>query len=156
MTEPLCLEKLPNLQSLNLYNCILRGDFQIAKNTLQLLEMRISSRNGVNGNLSSLIIQNYPQLTTLYPNSCELTSLDLSSLRQAKKEGMLPFLKHLNISENELSVSEFTCLFDGFYTWNELISLDIRAMFKESEDDKVTDYMNDIVRHGCLPSVQKL
>ena len=51
MTELLCLDKLPNLQSLHLYNCILRGDFQTANNTLQLLEMRISSRNGFNGNI---------------------------------------------------------------------------------------------------------
>ena len=92
--------------------------------------MRISSRNGFNGNLSSLIIQGFPQLTTLYLSSCELTSEDLSSLRQAKKEGMLSFLKHLDISENELSLSEFEHLFDGFFTWNELISLDIRGMYK--------------------------
>ena len=63
----------------------------------------------------------------------------------------------MNISESELSFYEFACLFDAFYTWNELISLDIRGMFKEGEDEKeVIDYMNDIVRHGCLPSLQKL
>ena len=100
--------------------------------------MRISSRNGFNGNLSSLIIQSFPQLTTLYLSSCELTSPDLSSLRQVKKEGMLPFLKNLDISEDELSLSEFVCLFDKFFTWNELISLDIRGMFKESEDETIT------------------
>ena len=88
----------------------IRYCFHIVKNTLQLLEMRISSKNGFNGNLSSIIIQSFPQLTTLYLSSCELTSEDLSSLRQAKKEGMLPFLKHLDISENELSLSEFACL----------------------------------------------
>ena len=39
---------------------------------------------------------------------------------------------------------------------NELITLDIRGMFKEGEDEKVIDYINEIVRHGCLSCLQNL
>ena len=95
-------------------------------------------------------------MTTLIVKNTKLK--DLNILNQAKAKGMLPKLKYLEISfsSKKLSLSEFMSLFHGSCTWNELLTLDIRRAFDSSEDDRVIDYLNEIVSRGYLPSLQKL
>ena len=154
--EPLCLDKLANLQTLYLKNCIQRGEFQIVLNTQLLSQLSITSTDGLMGDSSLLITHGFPKLKTLALSNCALTSQDLASLTQAKVKGRLPVLKDLDISCNELSLPEFNRLFDGHCAWPELLSLDITGSFKGVEEDKVIDYMNEIISFGYLPSLQKL
>ena len=154
--KPLCLDQLTNFQNLYLDNCIPHDGFQIVLNNLLLSEMSISSYDGLTGNLSSLIGVYFPKLSALTLSNCALTSQDLASIAQANVEGSFPVLKYFDISCNELTLPQFKLLFSENSTWSELLSLDIRWMFKDDEDDQVVDYMNDIVSRGCLPSLQKL
>ena len=155
-TVSLCLDQLSKLQILYMHNCIPHDNVEINMNT-SLSEIGISSSEDAKWNLSSLTIHSFPLLKTLILSDCGLNSQDLSSLAQAKVRGKLPLLKHLDISENKLSLSDFVCLFDESITWNELVSLDIRNAFNnDAQDDKVIDYMNELVSHGCLSSLKKL
>ena len=138
-SDPLCLEKLGNLAIHS-----------------SLSQFGLTSCSFFKGNLSSLILHSFPQLTTLILSNCGLNSEDLANLNQAKAKGRLPLLNHLNISGNELHLTEFRCFFDGVCTWNKLVSLDIRGMFGNSEIDKVIVYMNEIVSHSALSSIRKL
>ena len=138
-TDPLYLEKLDDLAILP-----------------SLSKLGLTSCCCLKGNLSSLIFHSFPLLTTLILSNCGLNSEDLANLNQAKARGRLPLLNHLDISGNELHLTEFRCLFDGVCTWNELVSLDIRGMFGDSEIDKVIDYINEIVSHSAVPSIRKL
>ena len=157
--ESLCLDQLPNLQSLFFRNCFPRDELQKSKDTSVLSELGFSSYCGLSGILSSLICKNFQLMTTLILTNIELE--DLNILNQAKAKGMLPILRHLDISgdpysSKKLSLSEFMTLFHGSCTWNGLSTLDIRWTFVSSEDDLVIDYMNEIVSRGYLPSLQKL
>ena len=159
--ESFCLDQLPNLQSLFFINCLPRAELQKAKITSVLSELGIYCR-GFRGNLSSLICKNFQLMTTLILRNTILNSKDLNILNPAKEKNMLPILKYLDISgyehrgSNKLSLSEFMSLFHGSCTWNELLTLDIRWVFDSSEDDRVIEYMNEIVSRGYLPSLQKL
>ena len=148
LIEALSLDKLTNLQFLHLVNCNISGPLEIGSS---LSELGLFNCNGLEGKLSSLISDTLPRLTTLILNDSWLNSNDLRNLAQAKVKGYLPLLKHLTISHNSLSLSEFKCLFHGSCTWNELLSLDIRGGWMLCED-----YLNEIVSHGYLPSLQKL
>ena len=156
--ESLCLDQLPNLQSLFFLNCHPRTEIQEEKNTPVLSELGILSDCSLSGNLSSLICKNFQLMTTLILTDTELE--DLKILNQAKSNGMLLKFKHLHTSytarSKRFSLSEFKCLFHGSCTWNGLLTLDIRDMVKSSDNDKVIDYMNEIVSRGYLPSLQKL
>ena len=152
--EALCLDKLTNLQFLHLVNCNISDPLEIASS---LSELSLFNCNGLEGKLSSLISDTLPRLTTLKnQRDRQLNSNDLRNLAQAKVKGYLPLLKHLDISYNKLSLSEFKCLFEGSCTWSDLLSLDIRRAFINVRGDQVTDYMNEIVSRGYLPSLQKL
>ena len=157
--QALCLDQLPNLQSVYLDDCI-PGD-EVVLNNLFLSELGISSTDGLVGSLSSLIDHTFPNLNTLILSNCALNSQDLTSLTQAKVKGGLPALRSLDISHNQLHLSELKCLFEESCTWNELLSLDIRhalaqGLFLHDKDDQVIDFMNDIVSRGYLPSLQRL
>ena len=65
-------------------------------------------------------------------------------------------MKRLDISNNKLTLSELKCLFDGPCKWRELLTLDIQGTFDGNEYDEITDYMNEIVGRGFLPSLRKL
>ena len=151
--EPLDLHKLLNLQFIHFENCYMGGRFERASS---LSTLGIFLCNGLKGNLSSFSFDNFPQLTTLILFKLELNSTDLGNLAQANVKGYLPLLKHLDISCNKMTFSEFEYLFDGSCTWSELITLDIRWMFNDSEYEKVIYYMNEIVSRGYLPSIQTL
>ena len=151
--ETLSLDKLTNLQFLHLVNCNISDPLEIGSS---LSELGLSNCNGLRGKLSSLISDILPRLTTLILSYNLLNSNDLRNLAQAKVKGYLPLLKHLDISYIKLSLSEFKCLFEGSCTWSDLLSLDIRRAFINVRGDQVTDYMNEIVSRGYLPSLQKL
>ena len=155
-TEPLHLEKFTNLQSVFLDKLRPGSEFRIVLNTHLLSELHISSRDGLYGNLVSPIVHYFPKLNTLSLSKCGLKSQDLTSLAQTKINGGLQVLKHLDISDTELSLSEFKALFDGSGTWSELLSLDIRDTFTKGEYDQVMDYMNGLTGRGYLSSLQKL
>ena len=154
-TESLFLDQLSKLQILYTHNCILRNNVEIKMNT-SLSEIGISSSEDAKGNLSALTIHSFQLLRTLILSDFWLSSQNLSSLAQAKARGKLPLLKHLDISKNKLSLSDFVCLFNESCTWNELVSLDIRNAFKNVQDDTVIDYMNELVSRGYLSSLKKL
>ena len=154
-SEPLSFDHLGNLESLYLDNCIPGREFQKEINSLMLSELGIST-DSLMDNLSSLFVVGFPKLKTLTLSKCALASQDLTCLSQANARGMLPVLTYLDISHIKLPASKFKCLFEGPCTWRQLLSLDIRGMFNESEDNKVIDYMNDIVSRGYLPSLQRL
>ena len=65
-------------------------------------------------------------------------------------------MKHLDISDNELLLDEFMCLFDGPCAWNELITLHIINAFKANEDAKVVDALNKMVSRGFISSLENL
>ena len=154
--KSLCLDQLPNLQSLFFLNCHPRTEIQEGKNTPVLSEFLILSDCGLSGNLSSFICKKFQLMTTLILTNTDLE--DLNILNRAKAKNMLPILKHLDMSgiSKKLSLSELMSLFHGSCTWNGLLTLDIRWVFDSSEDDRVIDYLNEIVSRGYLPSLQKL
>ena len=149
--KTLSLDKLTNLQFLHLDNCYFCGPIEIASS---LSELCLFDCHGLEGNLLSL--DTLPRLTTLILSNSQLNSNDLIILVQAIVKSYLPLLKHLDISDNDLSLSEFKYLFEGSCTWSKLFSLDIRGLFEASEDDQVMEYLNEIVGRGYLPSLQKL
>ena len=151
--KPFSFDKLTNLRFLHLVYCNIASPLEIA---MPLSELCLLISDGIEGNLSSLITDTLPRLTTLILSNGILNSNDIRSLAQAKVKGYLPLLKHLDISDNELSLSKFKCLFEGSCTWSDLLSLDIRGMIKVDEDYQVMEYMNEIVSRGYLPSLQKL
>ena len=139
--------------------------------TEQLSELKLSSYYDLKGSLSSLITSSplglsslitsslLGQLTILILSSSSWNADDFAGLAQAKVKGYLPLLTHLVMHCNyriRTESSDFTLLFDGPGTWNGLISLDIRQCFKYEDDDKIINYMNEIVSKGFLPSLQKL
>ena len=151
--KPLSLDKLAKLYVLHLVNCNISDPIEIAS---ALSELNLCKCDGLEGNLSSIVFDTLPRLTTLILSLSKLNSNDLTSLVQAKVKGYLPILKHLNICDNNLSLSDFKCLFDEPCTWRELLTLDIRKAFKDVQDDQVIDYMNEIVSCGYLSALQKL
>ena len=159
MIRPLSLNKLTNLRFLHLANCNLNGPLGIPKS---LSELKLSSCEGLERNLLSLR-DSFTQLTTLILGDSYLNSDDLGNLARAEVNGYLPNFKHLDLSQCTLyrSESEFPSellkyFFGGSCTWNELLTLDIRNVFNESEDYKVIDYLNERVSNGYLPSLTKL
>ena len=158
IVDPRCIEKLCNLKSLYLREGTL---YDVPKLTLlRLYELGIYSCEGLTGRLSTLICHHLQLLKTMTLRDCGLNSQDLSSLAKAYSDGALFVLKHLDISDNVMTLPEFMCLFDASCTWNQLLSLDIKRMTKLSdgfdEDRKWTDCMNTIVKQGKLSSLQHL
>ena len=118
------INKAPHtLQSL-----VLRNEFVNEISSLNLCNLHhlmISHTLGVTVNLSAVLSQPLPLLSTLVLKNCDLNSTDLSRLSEAQKGNRLPTLKHLDISDNELSNSDLACLFEGPCTWAQLLSLEI-------------------------------
>ena len=160
--ETLSLDHLHNLQSVYLDFCI-RHPFQIVHNSF-LFELSVGCTDSLEEDLSLLTVPGFPHLTTLTLRYCTLKSEEMASLAQAKVKGGLPALKCLNISHGRSSLTAFKELFNKSCTWNELLSLDIRAMFDLDSDCgrgmlnvlDMIDYMNEIVSCGYLSSLQKL
>ena len=155
--ETLCSDNLSNLRVLHLIFSTPFRDFQKVIKTEMLSEIKLSSEFGLKVNIPSLITSSsLGQLTTLILNDSELSSNDLASLAQAELKGCLPLLKHLEMRFMNSILINFKCLFDGPCTWNKLLILDIRMRCTQDSDNKVIDYMNEIVSLGYLPSLTKL
>ena len=153
--EALSFNKFTHLNCLNLNFCYIDGPLEIASS---LSELNLFHCSGFEGNLSSLISDIFPQLTTLILSHCFLNSNDFASLAQAKVKGYLPLLKHLDISYIDSNMlGSLKYLFDGpcRELWRELLTLDIRTSDGDIEYE-VIDYMNEIVDRGILPSLRKL
>ena len=122
--ELFCLEKLQNLETL-----YLRGLHSAAEVPMSALlgvtELGIYSWDGMTGNFSKLFCHHLPLLKTLILCDCKLDSQDLHSLADANVNSRLPNLKHLDLSENGIVLSDFMHLFDHQCTWNHLLSLNI-------------------------------
>ena len=162
LIEALRLDKLTNLQFFPLGNCYICGPLEIGS-SLSELGLFDCNRNSLQLKLSSFIFDTLPRLRTLILSDSKLNSNDIISLAQAKIKGHLPLLKHLEISRNSLSLSEFKCLFEGSCSWGDLLTLDIRGVSTDVNyfdddvvDNQLIDYMNEIVSRGYLPSLQKL
>ena len=91
-----------------------------------------------------------------------MDSQDLQSLADAYANSRLPNLKHLDLSENGIVLSDFMHLFDHLCTWNHLLSLNImngthdNEVGYSNEVDRILLYLNSVVTQGGLRSLQKL
>ena len=104
--ELLCLEKLQNLETLYLRD--LHSGAEVPMSTLLgVTELGIYSWNGMTGNFSKLFCHHLPLLKTLILCDCKLNSQDLQSLADANVNSRLPNLKHLDLSENGIVLSDF-------------------------------------------------
>ena len=123
---------------------------------LGLTELGIYSCYQLKANIFGLFSQQLQLLETLTLYQCSVNSQDLITLRHANLEHRLPSLKHLDLSLNNLVLSEFGNLFGYSCTWNQLLSLNIEASFGLGVVDNVVDHLNVIVRQGGLSSLQCL
>ena len=80
---------------------------------------------GVSGKLSILLGNELSELHTLILSDCQLNHNDLKSLTQAKVKGMIPELKHLDISLNDEICGYLDLLFENSSSWNSLLSLNV-------------------------------
>ena len=160
------LEKLVNLKCLYFWYVPFGvGDsFQVPIATLsRLSDLGLYNCKGISGRLSTLFANQLPSLNTLTLRDCGLNSQDMRSLAKANLEGRLPIIKHLDISRNEMSLSELRSLFDGSCGWNQLLSLDIKRTTNRTnrrgltkEEYNISDYLNTVVQQGKLLSLQHL
>ena len=91
-----------------------------------LSTLSLRSCKDITGSLSRVLSRESISLDTLVLNNCKLNGEDLSHLAQSSVKGKLPKLKHLDLSDNKMTVSELMCLFDFECKWERLISFEIR------------------------------
>ena len=94
-----------------------------------------------------------PSLHTLNLSNCGLNPKDIRSLAKAKRQGRLPELKHLDISDNERIVGQIENLFTNGERWNKLITLNVKQDVDSDEDFKCLVHP---VQSGALGELQKL
>ena len=110
--------------------------------------------------LSSLFRENngLPHLERLRLVDCRLSEQDVRCLAQASVEGMLPKLKHLDLSENE-QIDGSRHLFHLNCRWENLLSLNVECKEQRSyggEDFSDFLYLTDKALSGCLSSLEDL
>ena len=145
--ELFCLEKLQNLETI-----YLRDSHSVAEVPMSTLwsvtELGIYSWDGMTGNFPKLFFHHLPLLRTLILCDCKLDLQDLQSLADANANSRLPNLKHLDLSENGIVLSDFMHLFDHLCTWNHLLSLNIMNGIHDNEvgyiieADRILLYLN--------------
>ena len=101
-------QKLPSLKCLCLTGFIFSGVQNLTKRLVKwdLKYLWIMRSNGIGGNLSVLLCHKFPSLESLDLSECELNSDDMRYLTEAKDQGKLPKLEHLNVSRNKINVPE--------------------------------------------------
>ena len=121
---------------------------KLAINELFCLEL---NRVRFSENLSSLFqgTSGLPKMEKLSLVKCELTAHDVRCLAQACSEGWLPVLKHLDISQNELS-SGSKDLFLFECKWNNLISLNIENSDHQFYGGEVFDDFKHLTQKGYV------
>ena len=144
-------DKLEHLKSLVLYNCILPVEFLTFQTNISKLDIRKCEH--LAGKVSQLMLKDFPSLDTLVLQDCGLKSMDIRCLANEGKG--LQKLTHLDISCNELTKDDISCLFMSDYSckWKQLLTLDIRT----PNEVNVTDFINDLVGTSkFLISLQEL
>ena len=151
-----------NLESLKLSNFIFRPQQLNKIANFQLLKLDIRDSSGLEGNVSIVVGNNLPFLSTLILRNCELGSQDLSSLAKANSEDKLPELRHLDISQNPNCGGYLDLLFHNTHAWNTLLSINIQQSLLEKTSENITLFSKDIdvvsstVEAGCLASLEEL
>ena len=110
--------------------------------------------------LSSFCLENdcLPYMETLMLVDCGLSGEDVRSLAQASVEGMLPNLRHLDLSENR-QIDGSRYLFDFNCRWDNLLSLNIDCKDQQSYGgEEFSDFLHltDKSLSGCLSSLEEL
>ena len=156
------LKNLPVLRELNLQAregslLVLPENFADNDLVLNLTSLHLT-RFTFHGGLSSFFseTESLTKLETLGFVDCNLSAHDIRCLVQANLEGLLPNLKHLDLSRN---VSSSKHLFDLNCKWENLTSLNIESKGRyshggESFDDFV--YLTQKSLSGCLNSLEEL
>ena len=153
-----CMEKLRNLKSLCLRQAQSKIQIPIAT-ILGITELGIYSCQSFQACISVFLSKKLQLLETLTLQKCSLNSQDLITLRQANLEDRLPNLKHLDLSQNEIVLSDSRHLFQDSCNWNQLLSLNVVHPFYlrwMHEVDKVLGDLNSVVGRGGFSSLQRL
>ena len=182
MEECLCdgidESKVPNLKCLGIEHNSAAGTFQLGKPFLQTIQrveslvlcnglppeelrgylihlsrLEFRSCSALSGHLSILLREGLLALQSLVLSNCKLYSNDLRKLAEAYKSNNLPRLKHVDLSKNVMTVSEFAHLFDNSCTWNQLLSLDIRGTLLSSHC--VAEFWTKVKIDDLLTSLQE-
>ena len=141
-----------HIENLIFHNCILPDDFEHILPTLS--QLNIESCKAATRYLSQMLLQGPLLLITLVLCDCELTSQDLSSLAQTAVKGMLPELKHLDLSCNRITGEGSMSLFDSSCSWNHLVSLHIGDNLLDEKD--AAYFMRKVETDGLLGSLHEL
>ena len=150
---------LPTVNELTFLTCLsLHGCIQ-GHEQLQMLLAQTPCRNlsfldltnsqGISGNLSVLLTQNFSSLNCLILRRCKLNSTDFTRLARANVEGRLPKLKHLDASMDQN-------LFSFGSLWNDLSSIDIADQEDYTGEKDMLSEITERMSSGCLQSLQDL
>ena len=118
-------------------------------------KLDISHSSGISGTLYTFLCHSFPSLEALILSDCGLNSDDLSSLAQASVEGRLPELKHLNLSDNKVTIGQWRHLFTHGQKWSHLLSLKIKQKLDRKFREDYLHLVNQ-VRLGALKNIQHL
>ena len=126
--DDIFLDGLGRVESLVLHDCVdnRKTLFDIGKKCGGLTFLDITHCEVISGHLPQLLENSFPLFTSLVLSDCWLNSGDVKSLAEAKEEGRLPQLKHLDISYNMLTTSDLNCL-GKVCPWDDLLTLNIRG-----------------------------
>ena len=147
-------DQIPHIKYLGLQKCLTKWrDLVKLANISSKWELRtldISHSLGITGNLSQLLSCNFKFLKTLILSDCGLNSEDLSSLAEAKVEGRLDKLIHLDISKNSYRIES---VFNHSCKWECLRRLN---MANEGSGYYDVLYFERFLLRGCLSSLREL
>ena len=144
------------LKSLVLHNCICSTNHLYMmtkfKRLTQFRKLDISHSMGITGSLSILLCHNFSSLESLILHDCGLNSHDARNLAQANAEGRLSTLKHLDISQNYITVKSH-CIFSFNSKWKQLECLTLAQV---TSADDAFDVMIKSCEEGFLESLKIL
>ena len=147
--------QIPQIKYLGLQGCVWSGyDLKCLAVTSSRWELRtldISHSSDMTGNLLQLLRHNFLFLRTLILSDCGLSSEDLSRLAEAKVEGRLGKLRHLDISNN--TRIEIEHLFNNSCKWESLKRLN---MANYADNNLSFSDLEPFVQQGCLLSLCEL
>ena len=118
-----------------------------------LNKLDISHAHGITGNLSILLSEGFPAMNTLILNDCGLNSQDLTSLVETSREGRLPQLTNLDLSDNPLCVDNIDHFFSQGHKWSHLLTLNVKQDVESNEDFQALVVP---VQSGALVNLQHL
>ena len=127
--DDIYLDRLGHIKSLVLHDCVdnRKALVEIGKKYESLIFLDITNCEVISGHLPRLLTKSFPLLTSLVLRDCHLVSNDVNNLAEAKAQGRLPQLKHLDISNNMLTTSDLRCLGNSC-SWETLLTLNITGI----------------------------